>query len=174
MKTVKFQLWICLWNVSYKYCPIPHASHKYSQIGLSGVRALPLGCSQRERETSDMTSEGLGEMFLGDSAEMCGGNFLLMSMGGRVTVKRAQTVSKDTNRHERIFQLFLVQKISSTKTVIFQQFIFLYFPKINTVIFQRFIFLCWQLQFICAALACYKYHQIPTVVSNHIQTLYLS
>ena len=30
-----------------------------------------------------MTSEGLGEMFEGDSADMCGGNFLLMSMGGR-------------------------------------------------------------------------------------------
>ena len=26
--------------------------------------------------------EGLGEMFEGDSADMCGGKFLLMSMGG--------------------------------------------------------------------------------------------
>ena len=31
-----------------------------------------------------MTSEGLGEMFDGDSADKCAGKFLLMSMGGRV------------------------------------------------------------------------------------------
>ena len=30
-----------------------------------------------------MTSEGLGEMFEGDSADMCAGKFLLLSMGGR-------------------------------------------------------------------------------------------
>ena len=30
-----------------------------------------------------MTSEGLGEMFEGDSEDMCAGKFLLMSMGGR-------------------------------------------------------------------------------------------
>ena len=30
-----------------------------------------------------MTSEGLGEMFEGDSADMCGGKFALMSMEGR-------------------------------------------------------------------------------------------
>ena len=30
-----------------------------------------------------MTSEGLGEMFEGDSAETCGGKFPLVSMGGR-------------------------------------------------------------------------------------------
>ena len=30
-----------------------------------------------------MTSEGLGEMFEGDSADMCAGNFSLVSMGGR-------------------------------------------------------------------------------------------
>ena len=30
-----------------------------------------------------MTSEGLGEMFEGDSADKCGGKFPLMSMGGR-------------------------------------------------------------------------------------------
>ena len=29
-----------------------------------------------------MTSEGLGGMFEGDSADMCAGKFLLMSMGG--------------------------------------------------------------------------------------------
>ena len=30
-----------------------------------------------------MTSEGLGEMFEGDSADTCAGKFLLMLMGGR-------------------------------------------------------------------------------------------
>ena len=34
-------------------------------------------------ETSDMTFEGLVEMFEGDSADMCAGKFLLVSMGGR-------------------------------------------------------------------------------------------
>ena len=31
-----------------------------------------------------MTSEGLGEMFEGDSADTCAGKFPLMSMGGQV------------------------------------------------------------------------------------------
>ena len=31
----------------------------------------------------DMTSEGLGDIFEGDSADTCGGKFLLMLMGGR-------------------------------------------------------------------------------------------
>ena len=30
-----------------------------------------------------MTSEGLGEMFEGDSADICGGKFPLMLLGGR-------------------------------------------------------------------------------------------
>ena len=33
-------------------------------------------------ETSDMTSEGLGEMFEGDSADLCAGKFPLKLMGG--------------------------------------------------------------------------------------------
>ena len=33
-----------------------------------------------------MTSEGLGEMFEGDSADPCAGKFPLMSMGGRAEV----------------------------------------------------------------------------------------
>ena len=33
-----------------------------------------------------MTSEGLGEMFEGDSADMCAGKFPLVSMGGRAEV----------------------------------------------------------------------------------------
>ena len=31
----------------------------------------------------DITSEGLGEMFQGDSADTCAGKFPLVSMGGR-------------------------------------------------------------------------------------------
>ena len=31
----------------------------------------------------DMTSERLGEIFEGDSADVCAGKFLLMLMGGR-------------------------------------------------------------------------------------------
>ena len=38
-----------------------------------------------------MTSEGLGEMFEGDSADMCAGNFPLVSMGAERRVSRAQT-----------------------------------------------------------------------------------
>jgi hypothetical protein len=34
-------------------------------------------------KTSDMTSDGLGEVFEGDSADMCGGKFPLVLMGGR-------------------------------------------------------------------------------------------
>ena len=37
----------------------------------------------RGSETLDMTSEGLGEMFEGDSADMCAGKFPLMSMVAR-------------------------------------------------------------------------------------------
>ena len=33
-------------------------------------------------KTSDMTSEGLGEVFEGDSADMCAEKFPLVSMGG--------------------------------------------------------------------------------------------
>ena len=41
-------------------------------------------CSQigMHSEISDMTSEWLGEMFEGDSADMCAGKFPLVSMGG--------------------------------------------------------------------------------------------
>ena len=38
-----------------------------------------------------MTSEGLGEMFEGDSADMCARKFPLVSMGAERRVSRAQT-----------------------------------------------------------------------------------
>ena len=37
-----------------------------------------------------MTSEGLGEMFEGDSADMCAGKFPLVSMGGRADTSSAR------------------------------------------------------------------------------------
>ena len=37
-------------------------------------------------ETSDMTSQGLGEMFEGDSADTCAETFPLVSMGGQEDV----------------------------------------------------------------------------------------
>ena len=50
-----------------------------------------------------MTSEGLGEMFEGDSADTCVRKFPLVSMGDERTVKRAQTVSEDPHQRERKF-----------------------------------------------------------------------
>ena len=41
------------------------------------------GYFQKSSKTSDINSEGLGEMFEGDSADTFAGKFLLMSMGGR-------------------------------------------------------------------------------------------
>ena len=42
-------------------------------------------------ETSDMSSKQLGEMFEGDSADMCVVKFQLSSMGAERRVRRAQT-----------------------------------------------------------------------------------
>jgi hypothetical protein len=39
--------------------------------------------SSKGSKTSDMTSEGLGELFEGDSADTCAKKFPLVSMGGR-------------------------------------------------------------------------------------------
>ena len=55
-----------------------------------------------------MTSEGLGEMFEGDSANTCDVKFPLMSMGGRApsgesSVRRPG--SEDPHRRERKFKI---------------------------------------------------------------------
>ena len=51
-----------------------------------------------------MTSEGLGEVFKGDSADMCAGKFPARVDGGTSgPVKRAQTGSEDPHRRERKF-----------------------------------------------------------------------
>ena len=50
-----------------------------------------------------MTSEGLGEMFEGDSADMCARKFPLMLLGDERTVLRAQMLSEDPHRREQKF-----------------------------------------------------------------------
>ena len=52
-----------------------------------------------------MTLERLGEMFEGDSGDMCAGKFPLTSMGDERTAKRAQTVSEEPHRRERKFSI---------------------------------------------------------------------
>jgi hypothetical protein len=51
---------------------------RFFQFFLGKFQNLFLGS-----ETLDMTSEGLGEMFEGDSADTCAGKFPLVSMGGQ-------------------------------------------------------------------------------------------
>ena len=51
-----------------------------------------------------MTSEGLGEMFEGDSADTCAGKFPLTAMGAERRVSRAQTRERGPHRRERNFQ----------------------------------------------------------------------
>jgi hypothetical protein len=58
-------------------------------------------------ETSGMTSERLGEMFEGDSADMCAVKFTLMLMR---PVKCAQTGSEDPHRSERKYYLKVVKR----------------------------------------------------------------
>ena len=48
-----------------------------------------------------MTSEGLGEMFEGDSADMCAEKFPLVSMVAERRVWRAQTRERGPHRRER-------------------------------------------------------------------------
>jgi hypothetical protein len=55
-----------------------------------------------------MTSEGLGEMFEGDSADMCIGKFPLTLMGGLSGGSRVRRPgSEDPHRRERKFFIFL-------------------------------------------------------------------
>ena len=54
-----------------------------------------------------MTSEGLEEMFEGDSADMCAGKFSLTLMGAERRVLRAQTRERGPHRRERNSQIKL-------------------------------------------------------------------
>ena len=59
-----------------------------------------------------MTSEGLGEMFEGDSADTCARKFPLTSMGAEWRVSRAQTRERGPHRRERKFYLtFLLELV---------------------------------------------------------------
>ena len=69
-----------------------------------------------------MSSEGLGEMFEGDSADMCAGKFSLTSMGGRAeglacTDREARTPIGVSGNYEcrflaRIFSLVFLSFLS--------------------------------------------------------------
>ena len=62
-----------------------------------------------------MTSEGLGEMFEGDSADTCGEKFPLTSMGGPSCGSRVlRPGSEDPHRRERNFLNVLDQKTYDT------------------------------------------------------------
>ena len=50
-----------------------------------------------------MTSEGLGEMFEGDSADTCAGKFPFTSMGADWRISHAQTRERGPHRRERKF-----------------------------------------------------------------------
>ena len=55
-----------------------------------------------------MTSEGLGEMFEGDSADMCVGKFLRVSMGARVEgLACADPGARTPIGTSRIFNIYL-------------------------------------------------------------------
>jgi hypothetical protein len=60
---------------------IPHPKKtKRTLLYLGGQR----GVFPKKFRTLDMASEGLGEIFEGDSADTCTGKFPLMLMGGQV------------------------------------------------------------------------------------------
>ena len=60
-----------------------------------------------------MTSEGLGEMFEGDSADTCGGKFLLPSMGAERRVSCAQTRERGPPSALAEINLLLILLLSS-------------------------------------------------------------
>ena len=72
-------------------------------------------------ETLDMTSEGLGEMFEGDSADTCTEKFPLMSMGGRAeglacADPEARTpISMSGNYNHPLFNRYIYQIRSNEK-----------------------------------------------------------
>ena len=53
-----------------------------------------------------MTSDRLGEMFKGDSADTCAGKFPLVTMGGRANGQARQMVSDNPHRRERNFSYY--------------------------------------------------------------------
>jgi hypothetical protein len=47
-----------------------------------------------------MTSEGFGEVFKGDSEDMCARKFPLVSMGGRAGIRKKVQAEKGLNRRK--------------------------------------------------------------------------
>ena len=65
-----------------------------------------------------MTSEGLGEMFEGDSADMCAGKFPLVLMWAERRVSRAQTRERGTPSalaEISPFVFWIIGKFTNTK-----------------------------------------------------------
>ena len=60
-------------------------------------------------KTLDMTSEGLGEVLEGDSANMCSGIFPLVLMGGRVNVQAcADSEREPPSARAEILRIFFL------------------------------------------------------------------
>ena len=55
-----------------------------------------------------MTSEGLGDMLEGDSAETCAGKFPLMSTGGRANSQAWADGERGPHRRERKFYIIIL------------------------------------------------------------------
>ena len=65
-----------------------------------------------------MTSEGLGEMFEGDSADMCIGKFTLMSMGGEAEGSRMRRPgSEDPDRAEILYTCISHKYVQSMQSI---------------------------------------------------------
>ena len=61
----------------------------------------------------DMTAEMLGEMFKGDSADMCAGKFPLVSMGGRADPSNVRRWGARTpHRREWKFNLDITRNMT--------------------------------------------------------------
>ena len=60
-----------------------------------------------------MTAEGLGEMFEGDSADMCAVKFPLVLMGDERMVSRAQTVERGPPSALAEFNQYSMDKMST-------------------------------------------------------------
>ena len=74
-----------------------------------------------------MTSEKLGEMFEGDSADTHAGKFPLMSMRGRANGEACADGERGPHRHERNF-LNLLGDLDSCLYVFFLLIILVLFP----------------------------------------------
>jgi hypothetical protein len=82
-----------------------------------------------------MTSEGLGEVFKGDSADTRPEKFRSCRWGDEQTVKRAQMVSEDPHRRERNFLTMELKQIHSHGKKLFKKS---FHPSISFFIFGQY------------------------------------